>query len=212
MNILSLLGKDAPPAQWIVREAVRRLARPLVRMDDFDWRHYHEHYRAEFASSARLYTHDLNAVDVRIVDGRLYLLADTKPLHPNHRCLWEAIVNLPNVASVGEVGVGGGVSVGRSRQTIGSWYSPQRIRSKRRPVARIFRTDARGIQPGGAEHPRYHRGPDLQRSTSRRRVRSYRVNAHPASRCVRARPRQPIGQRYTIRSNSRSLGAARLCL
>ena len=108
MNIMNLLGKDAPPAQWIVREAVRRLARPLVRMDDFDWRHYHEHYRAEFASSAKLYTHDLSVVDVRIIDGRLYMLADTKPLHPNHRCLWEAIVNLPNIASVAEVGVGGG--------------------------------------------------------------------------------------------------------
>ena len=108
MNVFGFLGRDRLPAAWMAREAVRRLARPLIRMDDFDWRHYHEHYRAEFASSARLYTHDLSAVDVRIVDGRLYLLADTKPLHPNHRCLWEAILNLPNVASVGEVGVGGG--------------------------------------------------------------------------------------------------------
>jgi SAM-dependent methyltransferase len=96
------------PRHWMIKEAIRRLRRCFSPIDDFDWRYYHEHYRAEFEASEQWYTHNLNSTEFRLADGRLFLVGDSKPLHPNHRCVWEAVVNLPEVRSVAEIGCGAG--------------------------------------------------------------------------------------------------------
>jgi hypothetical protein len=76
--------------------------------DDYDWSRYNTEYRAQFDWTNRFYTLNLGNVDFKLIDGRLYLLGDCKPLHPSHRCVWEAICNLPNISSVAEIGTGAG--------------------------------------------------------------------------------------------------------
>lgn len=96
------------PATWFIWEGLRRLVRPFRAMDDFDWRRYHLHYRAEYAESNLLHTHDLAEAGARLENGRLVLPPGARPAHPNHACLWEVIARLPCVRSVAEFGVGGG--------------------------------------------------------------------------------------------------------
>jgi SAM-dependent methyltransferase len=91
-----------------VKSRLRSLRRWIRPIDDFDWNAYPAHYRAEHEFNRRFFTDDLNEVDFQFENGKLYLLADCKPLNPTHRCLLEAICNLPDVDSIAEVGVGGG--------------------------------------------------------------------------------------------------------
>jgi hypothetical protein len=103
--------KDATPYISMglrVKARLRSLTRWIRPVDDFDWNAYPAHYRAEHEFNGRFFTDDLNEVDFQFANGKLYLLADCKPLNPTHRCLLEAISNLPAVDSIAEVGVGGG--------------------------------------------------------------------------------------------------------
>lgn len=87
--------------------------------DDFEWDKYSLHYRDEWAHSKRFFTMDLTEVEISLLDGRLFVLADCKPLHPVHRCVWEAICNLPQVSSIAEIGTGAGTFLAGLRQLLG---------------------------------------------------------------------------------------------
>ena len=99
------------------RAKLRSFARWLSPIDDFDWDDYPAHYRAENEFNRRFFTDDLGDVDFTFANGRLYLLADCKPL--THRCLLEAICNLPDLGSIAEIGVGGGRYLANVRQLLG---------------------------------------------------------------------------------------------
>ena len=53
------------------------------------------------------------------MSGKVYLLGDCKPLHPVHRCVWEAISNLPGIDSVAEIGTGAGYLIVGLRELLG---------------------------------------------------------------------------------------------
>jgi hypothetical protein len=107
---LDAIAHDVPRTPWSsrIRERVRRLKRVVGQNDDYDWKHYNDIYRAQWAHNERYFTLDLRKVDWKLVDNRIYLLGDCKPLHMASRCLWEAIAGLPGVQSIAEIGVGGG--------------------------------------------------------------------------------------------------------
>jgi hypothetical protein len=96
------------PVSYRIYEKVRKIKRLFGFIDDFNWDMYTTHYRAELEWSSRFFTLDFSEVDFRWVDHRIYLPGDCKPLHLTHRCVWEAIGNLPDLKSVAEIGVGGG--------------------------------------------------------------------------------------------------------
>jgi hypothetical protein len=90
-------------SSWPVRLSswLRRLKRHVLRLevDDFDWATYEQIYDPQY---------DLEEIDYQILSGRIFTVADAKPLNPWHRALFECIINLPEVTSVHEVGTGGG--------------------------------------------------------------------------------------------------------
>src|ERR1017187_4617366 len=96
------------PLGWRLREKARRIILKARAHDDYDWSKYSLGYRAQFDWTNRFYSLNLGAVDFKLIDGRLYLLGDCKPLHPTHRCVWEAICNLPDIGSIAEIGTGAG--------------------------------------------------------------------------------------------------------
>jgi hypothetical protein len=108
------------PLRLRVAMKLRGLRRLFGDIDDFDWSTYHVHYRSEVAVINQRWADNLADVDFRVIDGRLYLLADSKPLHPTHRCLYEALLNLPAIDSVAEVGAGGGRNIVNVRELLGS--------------------------------------------------------------------------------------------
>jgi hypothetical protein len=105
-----ILTAERPGWTTLASSYLRRARRHLLRheVDDYDWATYHQFYGPENVAEKQHYTYDLAEVDFRLIDGSLFTLADAKPVNPWHRVLFEAIVNLPEVASVHEVGSGGG--------------------------------------------------------------------------------------------------------
>ena len=92
-----------------MRAKLRGLRRLFSAVDDFDWRSYHVHYRAEHEYTKHYYSVDLADGDYVVHGGRLYIRGHAKPVHFGHLCLYEAVLNLPRtIRSLGEVGVGGG--------------------------------------------------------------------------------------------------------
>jgi SAM-dependent methyltransferase len=76
--------------------------------DDFDWSAYSLHYRGELAGISKEHTLVLREADYQFRQGALsQARADILPLHPNHRLLYETILQLAP-ASVFELGCGGG--------------------------------------------------------------------------------------------------------
>jgi hypothetical protein len=102
----------------LLRSYYLRVQRRVLRqeVDDFDWKTYHQFYGPENEIEAQSYTYDLGEVDHAIVDGQIFTVGDAKPLNPWHRVLFEAVINLPGIGSVHEIGTGGGkllVNLGR---------------------------------------------------------------------------------------------------
>ena len=91
-----------------VKRKIKKLTGNYEVKDDFEWDRYHFHYRAEIEWHDRLFTLNVGEVDFRFIDHRLYLPGDCKPVHPSHRCLWEAVCNLPAFRSIAEIGTGAG--------------------------------------------------------------------------------------------------------
>jgi hypothetical protein len=77
-------------------------------VDDYDWTTYDQFYGPENEAEAQFYTYDLSEVDFEILSGRIFTVADAKPINPWNRVLLETIINLPQVTSVHEIGSGGG--------------------------------------------------------------------------------------------------------
>jgi len=76
--------------------------------DDFDWSIYNIHYRGELENISKLNTLVLKEGDYSFQNGNLKRINHTiLPLHPNHRLLYETILQL-NPNSVIEFGCGGG--------------------------------------------------------------------------------------------------------
>ena len=75
--------------------------------DDFDWQRYHCHYQAELAMVKKVHTQVLSSGDYVFSGGALSMQGNFLPLHPNHRLLYETILQL-NPESVLELGCGGG--------------------------------------------------------------------------------------------------------
>jgi SAM-dependent methyltransferase len=76
-------------------------------MDDFDWKRYHNHYRAEMVEVEKVHTQMLSRGDYIFSDGVFSLKGNILPLHPNYQLLYETILQL-NPGSVLELGCGGG--------------------------------------------------------------------------------------------------------
>lgn len=87
---------------------MHRLRRRYSKIDDFDWRRYGILYGAQQDKNRKFYTMDISKVGFRVVNGKIYTIADSKPIHLTVRCVWEAILNLPQFTSVLEIGTGDG--------------------------------------------------------------------------------------------------------
>jgi len=91
-----------------VLKRINKIFRPgSAIMDDFDWQRYHYHYQAELAETKKVHTQVLSPGDYVFADGTLSLQGNVLPLHPNHRLLYETILQL-NPNRVFELGCGGG--------------------------------------------------------------------------------------------------------
>jgi len=123
-DLLAALNEEAHgvrwPLSWRLQERARRMFAKLKARDDYDWHSYSIGYRAQFNWTDRFYTLDLHDVDFELISGRLYLLSDCKPLHPTHRCVWEAICNLPKIESIAEIGTGAGYLLINLRLLLGN--------------------------------------------------------------------------------------------
>jgi SAM-dependent methyltransferase len=76
-------------------------------MDDFDWATYTTTYRAQLKEIEKTHTLRLKSGDYRFEEGSLQKAAAALPLNPNHRLLYETVLDL-KPDSVMEVGCGAG--------------------------------------------------------------------------------------------------------
>lgn len=106
------------PLDYVLRSKLFGLKRLFMANDDFDWHHYNTHYRAEIIASRPHLTDDLSTVEWRLVNGKLFLRADSKPVHPVQVCLSEIVVNL-QPKSIAEIGMGGGRYLAGFRHLLG---------------------------------------------------------------------------------------------
>ena len=75
--------------------------------DDFDWTKYPRHYREELKSVSRKHTLNVEVGEFNVVNGAIVLANSAKTLHPNHRLLYEVVIEL-NPNSIREIGFGAG--------------------------------------------------------------------------------------------------------
>jgi SAM-dependent methyltransferase len=92
--------------RYRIRKALNRITGHRL-IDDFYWHDYNDHYRGELRENEKHHTVQITPGDFAFVDGVLQPVRDVPPLHPNHRLLYETIVQL-RPASVLELGCGGG--------------------------------------------------------------------------------------------------------
>ena len=102
-----------------IRSKIHSVLRRFIPMDEFEWDLYDTHYRAEIAWNNRFFTEDLSTIDFKIIEGKIYILGDCKPLHFTCRCIYETVYNLPSLASFAEIGVGGGRFTANLRTILG---------------------------------------------------------------------------------------------
>jgi hypothetical protein len=138
---------------WLhLRAKLRSIKGFFSPIDDYDWDDYPAHYRAENEFNRRFFTDDLRDVEFLFTNGKLYLLADCKPLNQTHRCVYEAICNLPGVRSIAEIGVGGGRYLANLRLLLGPDVvlfgydrAPLQIRFFQELFPEVFRETTTGI-------------------------------------------------------------------
>ncbi len=90
----------------LIRWWNRQIRRQAIQ-DDFDWSEYHIHYLGELEDTKNKVTHRLKKGDYIFVNGSLKKKKKVLPLHPNHRLLYETLLQLKS-ESILEVGSGGG--------------------------------------------------------------------------------------------------------
>lgn len=76
--------------------------------DDYDWRAYPNEYQAELAEMQKSYIHHLRPGQYEMRGEKLVQMGSDLPLHPNHRLVYETILQL-QPGSVLEAGCGGGM-------------------------------------------------------------------------------------------------------
>jgi len=91
-----------------LRTKLNNLRYRFIPNDEFDWRYYHEYYRAEVEWNKKHYTLELNDENISIINGKIYLLSDSFPMNPTNRCVWETLLNLPKFETIAEIGCGNG--------------------------------------------------------------------------------------------------------
>jgi hypothetical protein len=100
------LKTDMGFTRYRIQHVLNRIARrPLA--DDFYWDDYNIHYRSELQENQKHHTLQIAPGDFAFVGGALEAKREINPLHPNHRLLYETIVQL-RPAAVVELGCGGG--------------------------------------------------------------------------------------------------------
>lgn len=101
MNELLLKLKKIAPRILV------RFYHKLKNEDDFNWSEYNIAYRGEISDITQEHTQLLSDNNFKILEGKIILNQNLKPLHDNHKLLYETILNLkPN--SIFEVGYGCG--------------------------------------------------------------------------------------------------------
>ncbi len=75
--------------------------------DDFDWRAYSAHYAEEMTEMEQAHSSRLKPGDYIFAEGCLTQQSSALPLHPNHRLLYETLLQL-KPRSVMEMGCGAG--------------------------------------------------------------------------------------------------------
>jgi SAM-dependent methyltransferase len=81
---------------------------PEFGQDEFDWRIYTQEYRAQLQDIGKIHTLKISEVEHTFDDqGELRTDPTKLPLHPNHRLLYETVLQL-RPSSVLELGCGGG--------------------------------------------------------------------------------------------------------
>jgi SAM-dependent methyltransferase len=95
----------------LLSRALDRLGKVIAQrrshQDDFDWGTYPSQYALQLSEIQRVHTVKLSPSDYFFSNGKLTLQRDILPLHPNHRLLYETILQL-QAKSIMEVGCGGG--------------------------------------------------------------------------------------------------------
>jgi SAM-dependent methyltransferase len=84
-----------------------RLQRLHGSTDDYDWIVYPAEYKAQLSEISRIHTLKLYPGDYSFANGQLVRTREVQPLHPNHRLLYETVLQLRPV-SVMEIGCGAG--------------------------------------------------------------------------------------------------------
>jgi len=90
-----------------IKRKIKALFKKEETTDEFDWGIYPDIYKKELSDIAKIRTQILNPNDYIFTNSELKINNDILPLHPNHRLLYEAILQL-SPSSVVELGCGGG--------------------------------------------------------------------------------------------------------
>lgn len=111
-----------PPAREKLFGNVRRFKRHILRMqvDDADWSTYSNSYGPQNEAESFYFTFDLGCIDHKVIDGRIYILGDCKPLQGSNRAIIESVINLPNICSVSEIGTGNGKIIVNIKRLLGA--------------------------------------------------------------------------------------------
>ncbi|TYQ26996.1 class I SAM-dependent methyltransferase [Pseudanabaena sp. UWO311] len=88
-------------------ESVVNLASSPIGQDEFEWNSYNSHYRSELDEIQKVHTLRISSEDYSFINNFLVSSKGILPLHPNHRLLYETILQL-SPRSVIEIGCGGG--------------------------------------------------------------------------------------------------------
>jgi hypothetical protein len=122
-NARAFLNGEPPkfdlPLGYKIRTKLRSLMKPWRRKDDFEWDLYNTYYRAETSWNRKFFTENLDAIDFKFIDGRIFILGDCKPLNLSWRCVYESVYNLQPITSFAEIGTGGGRFIANLRIILG---------------------------------------------------------------------------------------------
>ena len=95
------------PSQ-LIESITEGVQRPISQgQDDFEWSLYNSHYRWELDEIQKVHTLRLSSEDYSFINNFLVPSHDILPLHPNHRLLYETILQLSPQSTI-EIGCGSG--------------------------------------------------------------------------------------------------------